>query len=112
MAVHARGARQETPVRLAPGEGLGTVSRCHAVPFHRSAIAPLSEPPTAMQRVVVVQLIEGRLAKPTPAGLTVCWTDHVWPFQCSAIGRTTPEAKCCSPTAVHQSAARQSIPPR
>ena len=68
-----------------------------AVPFHRSASGPASEPPTAVQAEGDVHATPARKA---PAGLGVGWTRHVLPSHRSASALPgVPGAD--PPTAVH-----------
>src|ERR1700722_14739117 len=68
--------------------GLGVFWIDHVVPFQRSAsvtvVVPLEESPTAVQALADVHDTPYRKVNDAPAGLGVCWIDHLVPFQRSA----------------------------
>jgi len=76
-AVHAFGARHDTPLRdgSEPPAGMGVLWMVQVVPFQASAqIWPVAEP-TAVHAVAELQDTSLSWLVVDPAGLGVCWTD-------------------------------------
>ena len=71
-----------------------------ALPSHRSASVPWSDPPVARQAECSVQATPVREANWALGGLGVGWMRQVAPFHRSARVRTIPAAECCSPMTV------------
>src|SRR5260370_38961356 len=82
-----------------PPGGLGVCWMRQAVPFHRSARVPWSDPPVARQAEALVQDTPARDANWTLGGLGVDWMLQAWPFQRSARVWTIPVAEGGAPTA-------------
>src|SRR5215472_11783381 len=95
-----------------PPGGLGVGWMRQAVPSHRSARVPWSDPPAARQAEVPVQDTPARDANWTRGGLGVGWMRQVAPFHRSARVCTIPAAECCSPMAVQAEGEVQDTPPR
>src|SRR5262249_44098026 len=101
-AVQAEDAGQAALARrmVPPPGGVGVGGMRQAVPPHRSARVPWSDPPVARQAEGPVQDTPARDANWTPGGLGVGWMRQVAPFHRSARVCTIPPAECCSPMAV------------
>src|SRR5690349_8864578 len=93
-----------------PPGGLGVGWMRQALPFHRSARVPWSDPPVARQAEGPVQDTPARDANWTPGGLGVGWMRQVAPFHRSARVCTIPAAECCSPMAVQAEGEVQDTP--
>jgi hypothetical protein len=109
--VHAEAEVQDTARRelnCAP-EGLVVGWIRHALPFHRSANVPASEPPTAVHAEVDVQATLMR-KPPRAEGLGVASIRHPVPSQRSANGTDTPELLTRWPTPMHAEGDEQDTP--
>src|SRR5689334_8798610 len=110
-AVHADADVQDTPLSVAPRDGLGVGWMVHFVPFHRSARVPAFDVPTAVHADADVQ--DTPLRKPPPWGrLGVGWRVHLVPFHRSATGRAVPALVVLAPTAMQDDADVQATPNR
>src|SRR6516164_1902084 len=103
------------PLPCAP-VGLGVVWIDHAVPFQRSAsvtvVVLVEVLPTAVQALADVHDTPPRTTDDPPAGVGVCWIDHVVPFHRSASDPPLLGPVLSMPTAVQALADAHDTAPR